>query len=132
MEQTIVITHSGVRGMKWGVRRQQVRKQNLAARRYFKEDRLERKREKTGNFKKYRDLGKKVRKVKTRRDRLESSMSKADIIAGRARVSRNRVIRNVALSSIAGSAALGIGVAAMAGANRSYSSSHGSVCSNPY
>ena len=70
MDNISYIYHSGIKGMKWGVRRYQnpdgsltdlgrVRYGKKAARKYYKVDRLRRKQEKTNSYSKDKKLAKK-------------------------------------------------------------------------
>lgn len=98
------LCHHGVKGMKWG-RRKDRRAANSAARAHFKADR-------TGNFNKYK-------KSTSKRDRKEGRLSESQIKNARYRIAKARSIKrnaaSVAIGSLAGAGAMAA-VAATGGA----------------
>lgn len=112
MEDRYIIVHTGVKGMHWGIRKPKdpIRRRTIrAARQYYKADRLQRRQEKTDDFGTYRRLGKRIRKVDTRRARNEAQLTKKQINAGREAVAKARVKRNIALSVVTTPAAASVG-----------------------
>lgn len=120
--------HHGVKGQKWGVRRYQnedgsyteagrLKYGKQAARKYYKIDRLERKRENTHiTFGQYQRAGKSIRKTRTRYDRKIQGLSQRDIEVGRQRVASFRSKRKT-VTAIASSAALVAGMGVVASMN---------------
>lgn len=104
MEQEDYLCHHGVKGMKWG-RRKDRRAANSAARAHYKADR-------TSDFNKYK-------KSTSKRDRKEGNLNESQIKSGRYRVARARSIKrnvaSVAIGSLAGAGTLAA-VAATGGA----------------
>lgn len=98
------LCHHGVKGMKWG-RRKDRRAANSAARAHYKADR-------TRNFNQYR-------KSTSKRDRKEGRLNESQIKNGRYRIARARSIKrnvaSVAIGSLAGTGAAAA-VAATGGA----------------
>ena len=94
--------HHGILGQKWGQRRYQnsdgtltpegrKRYGRAVARKDYKINRLQRRQEKTNSFNEYRNLDKRIRKVKTRRDRKKQGLTQKDIETGRKQVARFRL-----------------------------------------
>lgn len=121
------IYHHGVKGQKWGVRRYQnsdgsltdagkKRYSNKAARGYYKVQNLQRKQSGVESFKEYQKLGTKINRIQSQLDITTSKLSKADINAGRQRIARNRDLRRMAASALAGTATGAIMIATGAGA----------------
>lgn len=127
--------HHGIKGQKWGVRRQQKKQAkkdfanmpskkrgpvdagNSAARSYFNSQTLIRKADRTRSFAKYRKLNKKAHRLQRLADRKTARLNEAQVKAGRYRIARNRNYRRTALSAVigtaAGVAAMGLGAAAL-------------------
>lgn len=116
MSDITYLAHHGVKGQKWGVRRYQnedgsytdagrVRYGKKVARKYYKIDRLERKRENThSTFGQYQRAGKSIRKTRTRMDRASQGLTQRDIELGRQRVASFRNKRKTVTSIMSGTA----------------------------
>lgn len=90
------LVHHGVKGMKWG-RRKQRAKENSAARDFYRTER-------TNDFNKYR-------KYERRKNLKEARLSSKDVKSGRYRVAKARSIKRNA-ASVAMGALVGTGAAA--------------------
>ncbi len=109
----LYLMHYGLKGMKWGVRRFEDSSGHLTpagkrrygiqdARKYYKINRLERKREKTSDPDKKAELDTRIRRVQTRSDRKHADLSQNDINIGREIVAKNRKNMHIAASAAAG------------------------------
>lgn len=107
------LMHYGLKGMKWGVRRFEDSSGHLTpagkrrygiqdARKYYKINRLQRKREKTNDIYEQAALDKKIRRVQTRSDRKHADLTQEDLNIGREIVAKNRKNMRVAASAVAG------------------------------
>ena len=109
----LYLMHYGLKGMKWGVRRFEDSSGHLTpagkrrygiqdARKYYKINRLERKREKTRDPDKKAALDARIRRVQTRSDRKHADLSQNDLNIGREIVAKNRKNMHIAASAAAG------------------------------
>lgn len=107
------LMHHGIRGMHWGVRRFEDSSGHLTpagkrrygiqdARKYYKINRLERKREKTRDLDKQAALDARIRRIQTRSDRKHADLTQDDINIGREIVAKNRKNMHIAASAAAG------------------------------
>ena len=107
------LMHYGLKGMKWGVRRFEDSSGHLTpagkrrygiqdARKYYKINRLERKREKTRDLDKQAALDARIRRVQTRSDRKHADLTQNDINIGREIVAKNRKNMHIAATAAAG------------------------------
>lgn len=109
----LYLMHYGLKGMQWGVRRFEDSSGHLTpagkrrygiqdARKYYKINRLERKREQTRNPDKQAALDARIRRVQTRSDRKHADLTQEDINIGREIVAKNRKNMHIAASAAAG------------------------------
>ena len=112
---TNYISHHGIKGQKWGVRRFEDASGHLTpagkrrygiqdARKYYKINRLQRAKEKTRDADKNERLSRRIRRVQTRSDRKHADLNRQDINIGRQIVAKNR--RNWAAFNTAAKAGL--------------------------
>lgn len=95
------LEHSGIVGMKWGIRRYQNEDGSLteegkirygvkAGKEYYKVHALSRKQNKTNSFKKYQKLNRKIEKHSEEKDRYESRINKEYVNLGRKKVATSK------------------------------------------
>lgn len=113
--------HYGTKGQKWGIRKYQNPDGSLTpagrerygkkvARNIYKINKLQRKQEHAKSLDTYKKIGKKIRKINTKNERMESGLTKKDIESGRKAVAGFRT-KGLAVSSIAKAGATAAGVA---------------------
>ena len=134
--ETNYLSHHGIKGQHWGIRRYQnkdgsltakgvARNASRSAQMYYKEKSLQRTQKNTHDFKTYRDSMAKEKKTRSKREKIEATISKNDINRGRMRYASMKNIQSASLSGL--SAVATVGAAALAGANAIWTIPMGAV-----
>ena len=116
--------HHGTKGQKWGIRKYQNSDGSLTpagkerygknvARKIYRINKLQRKQENARSLKSYKKFDKQIRKLNTKKERMESGLTKSDIERGRHAIANFRTKR-LAVSSIAKAGATAAGIAWLA------------------